>query len=118
MFVIHNHTRVREHNYNNRIIVGFLFFFFIYISIIYIQVCQERGWKEYEGTKSGDSAWSVPADEYWNLWWKSTGFSLSHYKQQKIWQVCEEILCASILCIPCVQCVQCVIYYYAYTVCV
>jgi len=56
------------------------------------QVCQERGWKEYEGTKSGDSEWSMPADEYWNLWWKSTGFPLSHYKQQKIWQVCTKFV--------------------------
>lgn len=58
-------------------------------------MCQERGWKEYEGTRnSSDSApWSVPADDYWNLWWKSTGFSLSHYKQQKIWQVCAWNTC-------------------------
>ncbi|VVC43765.1 Tubulin-tyrosine ligase/Tubulin polyglutamylase [Cinara cedri] len=64
-----------------------------------IQVCQERGWKEFDGTnKSGDSAWSVPADEYWNLWWKSTGFSLSHYKQQKIWQFNNHIPSGSALC--------------------
>uniref|UniRef100_A0A2S2QNK7 Putative tubulin polyglutamylase TTLL2 n=1 Tax=Sipha flava TaxID=143950 RepID=A0A2S2QNK7_9HEMI len=65
------------------------------------QVCQERGWKEYEGTKNGDStwsAWSVPADEYWNLWWKSAGFSLSHYKHQKIWQFSNHIPSGSTLC--------------------
>ncbi|CAI6350938.1 unnamed protein product [Macrosiphum euphorbiae] len=66
--------------------------------VLLIQVCQERGWKEYDGTKSGDSAWSVPADEYWNLWWKSTGFSLSHYKQQKIWQFNNHIPSGSALC--------------------
>lgn len=65
-----------------------MFFFFFCRS----QVCQERGWKEYEGTRNGDSVWSVPTDEYWNLWWKSTGFSLSHYKQQKIWQVWRAFL--------------------------
>ncbi|XP_050542309.1 probable tubulin polyglutamylase TTLL2 [Daktulosphaira vitifoliae] len=68
-----------------------------------IQVCQERGWKEYSCSNAKnngdcDTLWSVPSDEYWNLWWKSTGFSLTHYKQQKIWQFNNHIPSGSTLC--------------------
>ncbi|XP_033213213.1 probable tubulin polyglutamylase TTLL2 isoform X1 [Belonocnema kinseyi] len=38
-----------------------------------VQVCTERGWREY----TGDNA---SFKDRWNLWWKSGGFSQSYYK--------------------------------------
>lgn len=50
------------------------------MKILYIQVCTERGWREYTGDNN------VFKDR-WNLWWKSGGFSQTNYKSLLPWQV-------------------------------
>ncbi|XP_054263575.1 probable tubulin polyglutamylase TTLL2 isoform X1 [Macrosteles quadrilineatus] len=55
-----------------------------------MQVCLERGWREYnEGSSIKDN---------WNLWWRTGGFSLNHYKQLKPWQFTNHIPKASCIC--------------------
>lgn len=39
----------------------------------------ERGWREYTE--------STPIRDNWNLWWKTSAFSVSQHKQLKAWQV-------------------------------
>lgn len=43
------------------------------------QVCMERGWREYTE--------NTPLRDNWNLWWKTSAFSVSQHKQLKAWQV-------------------------------
>lgn len=42
-------------------------------------MCLERGWREYNE--------SSPLKDGWNLWWRTGGFPINHYKQLKPWQV-------------------------------
>ncbi|XP_065339893.1 probable tubulin polyglutamylase TTLL2 isoform X2 [Cloeon dipterum] len=55
-----------------------------------LQVCLERGWREH--SESG-----VVKDN-WNLWWRTTGFPMSHYKQLKPWQYTNHIPKGSSIC--------------------
>ncbi|KAF7992710.1 hypothetical protein HCN44_005054 [Aphidius gifuensis] len=43
-----------------------------------VQVCTERGWREYTGDNNN------AFKDRWNLWWKSGGFPTSHYKRSSI----------------------------------
>ncbi|XP_058804939.1 probable tubulin polyglutamylase TTLL2 [Phymastichus coffea] len=56
-----------------------------------VQVCTERGWREYAGDSS-------VLKERWNLWWKSGGFSLSSYKSLLPWQFINRIPKANSIC--------------------
>nr|XP_003707060.1 PREDICTED: probable tubulin polyglutamylase TTLL2 isoform X1 [Megachile rotundata] len=49
-----------------------------------MQVCTERGWREYTGENN------VFRDR-WNLWWKSGGFPLPYYKPLLPWQFINRI---------------------------
>nr|XP_034186071.1 probable tubulin polyglutamylase TTLL2 isoform X1 [Osmia lignaria] len=49
-----------------------------------IQICTERGWREYTGENN------VFRDR-WNLWWKSGGFPLPYYKPLLPWQFVNRI---------------------------
>ncbi|XP_046665565.1 probable tubulin polyglutamylase TTLL2 [Homalodisca vitripennis] len=55
-----------------------------------LQVCLERGWREYNE--------SAPLKDNWNLWWRTSGFPLNHYKQLKPWQFTNHIPKASCIC--------------------
>ncbi|XP_059474850.1 probable tubulin polyglutamylase TTLL2 isoform X4 [Neocloeon triangulifer] len=55
-----------------------------------LQVCLERGWREH-------SECGVIKDN-WNLWWRTTGFPMSHYKQLKPWQYTNHIPKGSSIC--------------------
>ncbi|PSN44091.1 hypothetical protein C0J52_11918 [Blattella germanica] len=55
-----------------------------------VQVCVERGWREY-------SECGVLRDS-WNLWWRTTGMPLSHYKTLKTWQFTNHIPKGSSIC--------------------
>ena len=50
------------------------------IGLPLLQVCTERGWREYTGD-------NTVFKDRWNLWWKSGGFSQTHYKSLLPWQV-------------------------------
>ncbi|XP_043592298.1 probable tubulin polyglutamylase TTLL2 isoform X2 [Bombus pyrosoma] len=56
-----------------------------------IQVCTERGWREYTGENN------VFKDR-WNLWWRSGGFPLPHYKLLLPWQFINRIPKGSSIC--------------------
>ncbi|XP_049767995.1 uncharacterized protein LOC126101371 [Schistocerca cancellata] len=58
-----------------------------------LQVCVERGWREYNSEAGG----GAPRDT-WNLWWRTSGFPLSHYKQLKAWQFTNHIPKGSMIC--------------------
>ncbi|XP_047098405.1 probable tubulin polyglutamylase TTLL2 [Schistocerca piceifrons] len=58
-----------------------------------LQVCVERGWREYNSEAGG----AAPRDT-WNLWWRTSGFPLSHYKQLKAWQFTNHIPKGSMIC--------------------
>ncbi|CAG9854207.1 unnamed protein product [Phyllotreta striolata] len=51
------------------------------------QVCLERGWREY----SGDH-------ESWNLWWRTSGFPVSHHRSLYAWQFLNHIPKGSSIC--------------------
>ncbi|XP_075233599.1 putative tubulin polyglutamylase TTLL2 [Lycorma delicatula] len=55
-----------------------------------LQVCLERGWREYNEN-------GVLKDN-WNLWWRTGGFPTSHYKQLKPWQFTNHIPKGSSIC--------------------
>ncbi|CAH0556489.1 unnamed protein product [Brassicogethes aeneus] len=52
------------------------------------QVCLERGWKEY----------NPEVCDNWNLWWRTSGFSVSHHKNLYAWQFINHIPKGSIIC--------------------
>lgn len=54
-----------------------------------VQVCAERGWREYNEGATRDN---------WNLWWRSQGFPVSLYKSLKSWQFTNHIPKASSIC--------------------
>ncbi|XP_014214951.1 probable tubulin polyglutamylase TTLL2 [Copidosoma floridanum] len=56
-----------------------------------LQVCMERGWREYTGE-------SNVFKDRWNLWWKSGGFSQSHYKSLLPWQFINRIPKGNSIC--------------------
>ncbi|XP_001600453.1 probable tubulin polyglutamylase TTLL2 isoform X1 [Nasonia vitripennis] len=56
-----------------------------------VQVCTERGWREYTGDNN------VFKDR-WNLWWKSGGFSQTHYKSLLPWQFINRIPKGNSIC--------------------
>ncbi|KAJ8913513.1 hypothetical protein NQ315_017063 [Exocentrus adspersus] len=51
------------------------------------QVCLERGWREY--TSENDN---------WNLWWRTTGFPVSHHKSIYSWQYLNHIPKGAAIC--------------------
>lgn len=53
---------------------------FSLIAKCFLQVCTERGWREYASENN------VFKDR-WNLWWRSGGFPTSHYRPLLPWQV-------------------------------
>ncbi|EZA59113.1 probable tubulin polyglutamylase TTLL2 isoform X2 [Ooceraea biroi] len=56
-----------------------------------IQVCTERGWREYAGENN------VFKDR-WNLWWRSGGFPTSHYRLLLPWQFINRIPKGNSIC--------------------
>ncbi|XP_025835866.1 probable tubulin polyglutamylase TTLL2 [Agrilus planipennis] len=52
------------------------------------QVCLERGWKEFS-PENGD---------HWNLWWRTSGFPVSHHKNLYAWQYINHIPKGSAIC--------------------
>ncbi|XP_015121898.1 probable tubulin polyglutamylase TTLL2 [Diachasma alloeum] len=57
-----------------------------------VQVCTERGWREYAGDTNN------AFKDRWNLWWKSGGFPTSHYKSLLPWQFINRIPKGSSIC--------------------
>ncbi|XP_043270520.1 probable tubulin polyglutamylase TTLL2 isoform X2 [Venturia canescens] len=57
-----------------------------------IQVCTERGWREYTGENNAFNK------DCWNLWWRSGGFPSSHYKSLLPWQFINRIPKGSSIC--------------------
>lgn len=55
-----------------------------------IQVCMERGWREYTE--------NTPLRDNWNLWWKTSAFSVSQHKQLKAWQFTNHIPKGASIC--------------------
>nr|XP_018900507.1 PREDICTED: probable tubulin polyglutamylase TTLL2 [Bemisia tabaci] len=55
-----------------------------------LQVCQERGWREYNDNGL--------FKDNWNLWWRTNGFPASHYRQLKKWQFTNHIPKGSAIC--------------------
>ncbi|KAK6621095.1 hypothetical protein RUM43_011401 [Polyplax serrata] len=55
-----------------------------------IQVCMERGWREYTE--------STPIKDGWNLWWKTSAFSVSQHKHLKAWQFTNHIPKGASIC--------------------
>ncbi|KAJ8981724.1 hypothetical protein NQ317_003789 [Molorchus minor] len=53
-----------------------------------MQVCSERGWKEYNPDN----------DSNWNVWWRSTGFPVSHHKSLYGWQYINHVPKGSAIC--------------------
>ncbi|XP_018564642.1 probable tubulin polyglutamylase TTLL2 [Anoplophora glabripennis] len=51
------------------------------------QVCLERGWREY--TSENDN---------WNLWWRTTGFPVSHHRSIYAWQYLNHIPKGAAIC--------------------
>ncbi|KAK0179246.1 hypothetical protein PV327_008053 [Microctonus hyperodae] len=56
-----------------------------------MQVCTERGWREYTSENSGFK-------DRWNLWWKSGGFATSHYRSLLPWQFINRIPKGNSIC--------------------
>ncbi|XP_011503006.1 PREDICTED: probable tubulin polyglutamylase TTLL2 [Ceratosolen solmsi marchali] len=56
-----------------------------------VQVCIERGWREYSGHNS-------LFKDCWNLWWKSGGLSQAHYKSLLPWQFINRIPKGNSIC--------------------
>ncbi|XP_072766102.1 probable tubulin polyglutamylase TTLL2 [Anoplolepis gracilipes] len=56
-----------------------------------VQVCTERGWREYAGENN------VFKDR-WNLWWRSGGFPTSHYRPLLPWQFVNRIPKGNSIC--------------------
>ncbi|XP_011872996.1 PREDICTED: probable tubulin polyglutamylase TTLL2 isoform X1 [Vollenhovia emeryi] len=56
-----------------------------------VQVCTERGWREYAGENN------VFKDR-WNLWWRSGGFPASHYRPLLPWQFVNRIPKGNSIC--------------------
>ncbi|XP_022919219.1 probable tubulin polyglutamylase TTLL2 [Onthophagus taurus] len=56
--------------------------------LLLTQVCLERGWREYN-SENGD---------HWNLWWRTSGFSVSHHKSLYAWQFINHIPKGSAIC--------------------
>ncbi|XP_057326655.1 probable tubulin polyglutamylase TTLL2 [Microplitis mediator] len=56
-----------------------------------VQVCVERGWREYTGDNS-------TLKDRWNLWWKSGGFSTTYYKNLLPGQFINRIPKGSSIC--------------------
>ncbi|KAH0567528.1 hypothetical protein KQX54_010596 [Cotesia glomerata] len=56
-----------------------------------VQVCIERGWREYTGDNSS-------LKDRWNLWWKSGGFSSTYYKNLLPGQFINRIPKGSSIC--------------------
>ncbi|KAJ3633636.1 hypothetical protein MTP99_010573 [Tenebrio molitor] len=52
------------------------------------QVCLERGWREFN-SESGDQ---------WNLWWRTSGFPVSHHRNLYAWQYINHIPKGSAIC--------------------
>ncbi|XP_050309919.1 probable tubulin polyglutamylase TTLL2 [Anthonomus grandis grandis] len=53
------------------------------------QVCLERGWKEYNSENNENN---------WNIWWRTSGFSVSHHKSIYAWQFLNHIPKGSAIC--------------------
>ncbi|XP_030749524.1 probable tubulin polyglutamylase TTLL2 isoform X2 [Sitophilus oryzae] len=53
------------------------------------QVCLERGWREYHPEYNENN---------WNLWWKTSGFSITHHKNIYAWQYLNHIPKGSTIC--------------------
>ncbi|XP_019867531.1 probable tubulin polyglutamylase TTLL2 [Aethina tumida] len=53
-----------------------------------LQVCLERGWKEY----------NQDICDNWNLWWRTSGFPVSHHKNLYAWQYINHIPKGSLIC--------------------
>ncbi|XP_046419628.1 probable tubulin polyglutamylase TTLL2 [Neodiprion fabricii] len=56
-----------------------------------VQVCTERGWREYTGD-------NMTLKDRWNLWWRSGGFPSNHYKTLLPWQFTNHIPKGSSIC--------------------
>ncbi|KAL7305881.1 hypothetical protein TKK_0001889 [Trichogramma kaykai] len=56
-----------------------------------VQVCTERGWREYSGDNNSFK-------DRWNLWWKSGGFPQNHYKSLLPWQFINRIPKGNSIC--------------------
>ncbi|XP_046393591.1 probable tubulin polyglutamylase TTLL2 [Ischnura elegans] len=54
------------------------------------QVCLERGWRDHSESSS--------FRDRWNLWWRTSGFPLSQYKQLKPWQFTNHVPKGSSIC--------------------
>ncbi|XP_071455806.1 probable tubulin polyglutamylase TTLL2 [Hetaerina americana] len=54
------------------------------------QVCLERGWRDHSESSS--------FRDKWNLWWRTSGFPLSQYKQLKPWQFTNHVPKGSSIC--------------------
>ncbi|XP_014251153.1 probable tubulin polyglutamylase TTLL2 isoform X1 [Cimex lectularius] len=54
------------------------------------QVFLERGWQEFTE--------ATCTKERWNIWWRTTGFPVSHYKALKGWQFTNHVPKASAIC--------------------
>ncbi|KAK9719835.1 Tubulin-tyrosine ligase family [Popillia japonica] len=52
------------------------------------QVCLERGWKEY----------NPDTNEQWNLWWRTSGFPVGHYRSLHTWQYINHVPQGSLIC--------------------
>ncbi|GLV38952.1 Tubulin tyrosine ligase-like 5 [Carabus blaptoides fortunei] len=52
------------------------------------QVCLERGWREY----------NPECNEHWNLWWRTSGFPISHHRTLYSWQFINHIPKGSAIC--------------------
>nr|CAI5847521.1 unnamed protein product [Callosobruchus analis] len=52
------------------------------------QVCLERGWREF----------SPELNENWNLWWRTSGFPVSHHRNLYAWQYINHIPRGSTIC--------------------
>ncbi|XP_057667585.1 probable tubulin polyglutamylase TTLL2 isoform X1 [Diorhabda carinulata] len=55
--------------------------------MLLMQVCLERGWREYNGDT-----------ESWNLWWRTSGFPISHHRNLYAWQYINHIPKGSSIC--------------------
>nr|XP_024214205.1 probable tubulin polyglutamylase TTLL2 isoform X2 [Halyomorpha halys] len=55
-----------------------------------LQVCLERGWQEHTEE-------NTPKDR-WNIWWRTSGFSLSQYRTLRGWQFTNHVPRGSCIC--------------------
>ncbi|KAK4879445.1 hypothetical protein RN001_007591 [Aquatica leii] len=56
--------------------------------LLLTQVCLERGWKEFNPLNN----------DQWNLWWKTSGFPISHHRTLYAWQYINHIPKGSAIC--------------------